>query len=106
MKNFLILSILTIIFLCFNFFCTRYNFFVDKVANSSHKKFILHTDRIPLTGGLYLLIGYISSQIYIYNFSEIYFNRGIVCNSCSAEKFQLSLNSVSNTVDFFVISFI
>jgi UDP-N-acetylmuramyl pentapeptide phosphotransferase/UDP-N-acetylglucosamine-1-phosphate transferase len=73
MKNFLILSILTIIFLCFNFFCTRYNFFVDKVANSSHKKFILHTDRIPLTGGFYLLIGYISSQVYIYNFSEIYF---------------------------------
>jgi UDP-N-acetylmuramyl pentapeptide phosphotransferase/UDP-N-acetylglucosamine-1-phosphate transferase len=46
---------------------------VDKVANSSHKKFILHTDRIPLTGGFYLLIGYISSQVYIYNFSEIYF---------------------------------
>ena len=46
---------------------------MDKVANSSHKKFILHTDRIPLTGGFYLLIGYISSQVYIYNFSEIYF---------------------------------
>ena len=65
--------VLSILLIIFNQICIKYNFFLDKVQNSSHKKFIVRKDLIPITGGLYLILGYLIIGQYIFNFIEIFF---------------------------------
>ena len=65
--------VLSIFLVIFNQICIKYNFFLDKVENSNHKKYITRKDLIPITGGLYLMLSYIIVGKFIFNFIEIFF---------------------------------
>lgn len=64
---------LSFLLIIFNQICLRYNFFLDKIQNSNHKQYIIKKDLVPITGGLYLILGYVISGNYIFNFYEIFF---------------------------------
>jgi UDP-N-acetylmuramyl pentapeptide phosphotransferase/UDP-N-acetylglucosamine-1-phosphate transferase len=72
-NNIIYFTIFSFFFLIFNDLCFKYSFLVDRPNNSIHKKFILQSKLVPITGGLYLFLGYVFSKQYIYNFSEIFF---------------------------------
>lgn len=73
MINIIYLIIFSFLFAYLNYLCLKYNLLIDNTHNSIHKKFVLQTNPTPITGGIYLFFGYILSQTYIYNFSEIFF---------------------------------
>jgi len=73
MINIINLIIFSSLFVYLNYLCSKYNFFIDNPDNSNHKKFVLQAKPTPITGGMYLFFGYVLSQTYIYNFSEIFY---------------------------------
>lgn len=73
MINIINLIIFSFFFIYLNYLCLKYNFLIDNPHNSVHKKFVLQKNPTPITGGVYLFFGYVFSQTYIYNFSEIFF---------------------------------
>jgi UDP-N-acetylmuramyl pentapeptide phosphotransferase/UDP-N-acetylglucosamine-1-phosphate transferase len=72
-NNIIYFTIFSFFFFLFNHLCFKYSFLVDRPNNSVHKKFISQSKLVPITGGLYLFLGYLLSKQYIYNFSEILF---------------------------------
>ena len=72
-NNIIYFTIFSFFFFLFNHLCFKYSFLVDRPNNSVHKKFISRSKLVPITGGLYLFLGYLLSKQYIYNFSEILF---------------------------------
>ena len=73
MINIINLIIFSFLFAYLNYLCSKYNFFIDNSNNSNHKKFILQSKSVPISGGLFLFFGYVLSRTYIYNFSEIFY---------------------------------
>jgi UDP-N-acetylmuramyl pentapeptide phosphotransferase/UDP-N-acetylglucosamine-1-phosphate transferase len=73
----LIIVLSTVLLFLFNFFCTKYSFLLDQ-KSQSHKSFVSR-DRIPLTGGLILIINLIifGSNFYFSFFFLLIFILGI-----------------------------
>ena len=67
------ICVLSFLIVLFNQVCIKYNFFLDKIQNSNHKQFIVKKKLVPITGGLYLILGYLINSAYIFNFFEFYF---------------------------------
>ena len=65
--------ILSILMIFLNLIFTKYNIFVDKIHTSRHKQFIVKKNIIPITGGIYLILGYLITDAYIFNFKEFYY---------------------------------
>tara|TARA_B110000977_G_scaffold175638_1_gene230533 strand:- start:13035 stop:14069 length:1035 start_codon:yes stop_codon:yes gene_type:complete len=85
MINIINLIIFSTLFAYLNYLCFKYKFFIDNHDNSNHKKFILQAKPVPTTGGMYLFFGYVLSQTYIYNFSEIFYFGSILVVGCLSD---------------------
>jgi len=88
MINIVNLIIFSFLFAYLNYLCLKYNFLIDNPHNSIHKKFVLQKNPTPITGGIYLFLGYIFSQTYIYNFTEIFFFGSILILGYIADIFK------------------
>jgi len=88
MINIISLIIFSSLFLYLNYLCVKYNFLIDNPDNSVHKKFVSQKNSTPITGGIYLFFGYVLSQTYIYNFSEIFYFGSILILGYASDIFK------------------